>query len=341
MTRAILLAVTAVFLVSCDFLAGRPDPIRITGETMGTTYSVTVVDVPDGMTAETLQQEVEAVLADVNGKMSNWDPNSEVSKFNDARSVEPIPVSEDFLQVVTAANAVHELSGGKFDVTLAPLISLWGFGPKKPGEPVPSDPEIAAALRIVGQMTMLAVSAPDGTVAKTDPEVSINLSAIAKGFGVDQVAATLQQAGVENYLVEIGGDLVTAGKNAQDEPWSIGVERPDGEKQDVELIVPVSDLGLATSGDYRNYFEEDGVRYSHIIDPTTGRPITHSTASVTVVAENAMMADALATALLVTGADTGLTIADENGIAVLFMSRRDGVFRLEASNAFEKIVSID
>lgn len=341
MVRAIFLAVSVLLLVSCDFLEGKPDPIRIQGETMGTTYSVTIVDVPDDMTAEILQESVETVLAEVNGRMSNWDPNSEVSILNKNLDTNPIVVSEGFFYVMSAANQVNDLSGGKFDVTLAPLIALWGFGPKNPGEPIPGDDEIQAALKLVGQKTLLKLSESDNLITKADPAISINLSAIAKGYGVDRVAAELRANDIENYLVEIGGDLVTSGENATDQPWSIGIERPDSAKQDVELVVPVSDLGMATSGDYRNFIEYEGVRYSHIIDPTTGRPITHATASVTVLAENAMMADALATAFLVLGVDEGLEMANANDIAVLFMSRRDGAFELEASAAFEKIAPLD
>lgn len=278
--RTLLFALASLPLAAC-LPDGAPDSLTLSGKTMGTTYNVTVVDAPREADAETLQAAIDAALADVNAKMNNWDPTSEVSRFSNAASTEPVEISQDLQTVLTEANRIHALVDGKFDVTLAPLIDLWGFGPKKPGEPIPSDEEIAAALESIGQSDKLVLEG--NTLAKTQPDVSVNLSSIAKGFGVDQIGAALEAEGVDRYLVEIGGDLAAKGTNAEGEPWSIGIERPDARAQVVEIILPLSDLGLATSGDYRNYFEEDGVRYSHIIDPTSGRPVTHTTASVTVL----------------------------------------------------------
>jgi thiamine biosynthesis lipoprotein len=176
-------------------------------------------------------------------------------------------------------------------------------------------------LNAVGQARLLDLDREAGTLAKSDPAVGINLSAIAKGYGIDAVAATLREAGIENYMVEIGGDLVAMGENDKGESWRIGIEKPETGAQNPQLIVPLDNLGMATSGDYKNFFEQDGVRYSHIIDPTTGRPITHSTTSVTVLSENAMLADAWATAMLALGQDRGLELAEEHKLAVFFISR--------------------
>lgn len=334
--RALLLSVALLSLTAC-WPERPPESLKISGETMGTTYNVTVIDPPKSAAQESLLAEIEGALADVNSKMNNWDPSSEVSTFSAATSTAPVAISNDLNTVMTEANRIHTLVDGKFDVTLAPLIDLWGFGPKKPGEPIPTDAEIDAALAAIGQSDKLILS--DGTLAKTLPGVSVNLSAIAKGYGVDQIAAALESVGVDRYLVEIGGDLVAKGLNASDEPWSIGVERPDASAQVVETVLTVSDLGLATSGDYRNYFEEDGVRYSHIIDPTTGRPVTHSTASVTVLADSAMTADGLATALLVVGHDAAMRIAEAEGIAVMTIDREDGEFVTSTSPAFDALIA--
>ncbi|MCA8882477.1 MAG: FAD:protein FMN transferase [Rhodobacteraceae bacterium] len=335
MRKAFVLSVSLLLLGGCLVDKG-PETLRVSGKTMGTTYNVTVVDAPEGTTEAGLLDRIETVLTDVNGKLSNWDPNSEVSLFNASQSTDAVTISASFAQVMDAANDVHALSGGKFDVTLAPLIELWGFGPKRPGEPIPSDEDITAALEAVGQSSLLAL---DGTsLRKLRPDVSVNLSAIAKGFGVDQIAAALKADGIDRYLVEIGGDLVTSGFNGDNEPWSIGIERPDAASRTVEEILHLTDKGLATSGDYRNYFEEDGVRYSHIIDPTTGKPITHRTASTTVIADNAMTADAMATALLVVGRDAAFDIADKAGIAVLAIERVDGQFETSTSPAFDALM---
>lgn len=316
---------------------------RLAGETMGTTYHVVAVDVPPEVTETQLAVAVDETLKAVNASMSNWDPNSEVSLFNADTGTEPVAISPEFAHVMAAANEVHALSGGKFDVTLFPLIELWGFGAKKPGDPIPSDAEIAAALEHVGQARFLTLEG--GALAKSDPAVSVNLSAIAKGYGNDAVAEALRGFGVENYLVEIGGDLVAAGVNDKGEPWKIGIETPDAKSNAVEMVLPVSDLGMATSGDYRNYFEQDGVRYSHLIDPTTGRPVTHRATSVTVLAESGMMADALATAMMVLGEEAGMAVAEANDLAVFFISRAeagaDQEYVKHASPAFEKLRAAD
>ncbi|WP_027246012.1 FAD:protein FMN transferase [Leisingera daeponensis] len=341
MPRRFLLALIlpAVLLVSGCWFGSEPEEVRLSGQTMGTTYSV--IAIGEHLDQEALAAEVEATLAAVNAKMSNWDPASEVSTFSAARSTAPVRVSPEFAHVLAAANDVHEKTGGKFDVTLGPLIELWGFGPRKPEDPVPSDAAIAKALEGVGQARLLTLDAGAGTLKKSAPETGINLSAIAKGYGVDAVAQTLQGFGVENYMVEIGGDLVTKGQNAKGEAWRIGIEKPDAAAQTVQLIVPVSNLGLATSGDYRNYFEHEGQRYSHILDPVAGRPVTHRTASVTVIAENAMLADAWATAMLVLGSADGLKLAEQHKLAVFFIDRDvqagEDAYITSASSAFEAL----
>ncbi len=314
-----LTALALTCLVSGCLFDSEPDVVSLSGETMGTTFNITAIG--DDLDEAALASAVEATLADVNAKMSNWDPNSEVSTFSASPSTDPVSVSPEFATVIAAANDVHDKSGGTFDVTLGPLIELWGFGPRKPEDPVPSDADIQAALDAVGQARLLSLDTQAGTLSKSDPGVGINLSAIAKGFGIDAVAETLAETGIENYLVEIGGDVVAKGENDKGESWRIGVEKPDAGSQDLQLIVPLNNRGMATSGDYKNFFEQDGVRYSHIIDPNTGRPITHHTTSVTVLAENAMMADAWATAMLALGKDEGMKLAEEHKLAVFFISR--------------------
>ncbi len=312
-----VLAVAA--LVSGCLFDKEKEVVRLSGETMGTTFNITAIGVD--VDEEALADAVDETLAEVNAKMSNWDPTSEVSTFSASESTDAVAVSDEFALVIDAANDVHEKSGGTFDVTLGPLIELWGFGPRKPEDPVPSDVEIQAALDSVGQSRLLTLDREAGTLAKSDAGVGINLSAIAKGYGIDAVAETLRDAGIENYMVEIGGDLVTMGQNDKNEAWRIGIEKPETGVQAIQLIVQLDDLGMATSGDYKNFFEQDGVRYSHIIDPVTGRPITHRTTSVTVLAENAMMADAWATAMLALGQEKGLELAEKHKLAVYFISR--------------------
>lgn len=319
----------SVGLSGCLFDAG-PQTLRIGGETMGTTYSVTVVADEDTIDTDTLTATISATLDDVNAAMSNWDPGSEISRFNAAATTDPVPVSDDLHTLMGVAMEVHALSGGRFDVTVAPLIDLWGFGPRTPDSPVPDAAAIEAAMAAVGQAAMLSMG--DGTLAKSRPDVTANLSAIAKGWGVDAVAAALRDAGIDRYLVEIGGDLVAAGTNADGAPWRVGIERPETGGGAVGRVVDVSGAGLATSGDYRNYVEHDGTRFSHIIDPVTGRPIAHRTASVTVIADDATRADALATALMAMDDAEAMALAAEHDIAALLIVREgDGFATLETA----------
>ncbi|MEM6824525.1 MAG: FAD:protein FMN transferase [Pseudomonadota bacterium] len=332
--------VVILFLAACR---DQPSVLEVSGETMGTTYNIVAVDASAELDAGDVKSQVEQVLADVNGQMSNWDPNSEISQFNAAQTTEPIAISAELATVVRAANEVHEKSLGQFDVTLGPLIELWGFGPRNSESPVPTDAAIASALEVVGQSKVLALAEEPATLSKALPETSVYLAAIAKGYGVDMVAALLVELGLEDYLVEIGGDLLAAGENPEGVPWSIGIEKPDAGDRTVEEVISISGLGMATSGDYRNYFEEKGVRYSHIIDAETGRPIDHETASVTVLAESAMMADAWATAFLALGTARGSVIAEELDLAVYFIDRDaslgDDGFRSSSSSRFQALVA--
>ncbi|MEO0484752.1 MAG: FAD:protein FMN transferase [Pseudomonadota bacterium] len=299
----------------------RTSVIELAGSTMGTTYTIVAIDSTGALSRSKVQGAVDGVLASVNAQMSNWDAGSEVSLFNAARTTDAVAVSPEFAQVMAAAQEVHELSGGQFDVTTGPLIEAWGFGARKPGDAMPSDAAITAALAATGQSRQITVT--DGALQKSNPEAEVYLSAIGKGYGVDAVGEALAGLGIENFMVEIGGDMLTAGVNPQGDAWQIGIETPDAYDRTIQRIVGVSNMGLATSGDYRNYFEVDGQRYSHILDATTGRPITHKTASATVMTENAMLADAWATGMLVLGSDTGLELADALDMAVLFIDRAE------------------
>ncbi|KPA22484.1 Thiamine biosynthesis lipoprotein ApbE precursor [Shimia sp. SK013] len=293
--------------------------ILLSGQTMGTNYTVVAVDPANSVSKDALQTAINASLAKTDNQMSNWNAGSEISKINTARTSAPIAVSAEMAELLDGANAVHAATEGLFDLTVGPLIDVWGFGAKgKPGH-MPSEADIASAMTKVGQGDALRLS--DAGLQKLNPEAEMYLSAIGKGYGVDQIGQTLEQFGIENYMVEIGGDILTKGKNAEGMAWQIAIESPDALLRDVQKIVGVSNLGMATSGDYRNYFEEDGQRYSHIIDATTGRPVTHNTASVTVLAENAMLADAWATGLLAMGRERGMIVAEAHDLAVLFIDR--------------------
>lgn len=347
MNRWFLGAIAALLLVAALLIPAlfgeEGEVIRLSGETMGTRYNVTIVKT--GLDPDMLAAVVQEKLKLVNASMSSWDPNSEVSRFTALQQTGPMKISRELVAVMAAAEQVHRQSKGRFDVTLGPLIELWGFGPQKPADLVPSNELIAAAMQHVGQGRLLHLDSVFGTLAKSDGQVGVNLSAIAKGYGIDAVAAALRKAGIDNYMVEIGGDLVTRGTNQYGEHWRIGVEQPRRGAKTVQLVLPLTNLGLATSGDYRNFFEVAGVRYSHILDATTGRPVSHRTNSVTVVAPNAMLADAWATAMLALGEQAGLKIANRHGLAVFFISRDasgpEGTYITEQSDAFANLLTVE
>jgi thiamine biosynthesis lipoprotein len=313
---------------------------EIAGATMGTTYNVVAIDGTRRVREPDLIAAITTALDEVNGQMSNWDSQSEISVFNAQASTEPVALSPALADVMAAATEVNRASLGRFDTTMGPLIELWGFG--APGmNPMPSEAQIAAAKALSGHENTLRLV--DGSLQKMRPEAQVYLAAIGKGYGADHVGRAIEALGITDYFVEIGGDLYTSGKNASGQPWQIGIEKPMALSGGVMEVVGVSGLGLASSGDYRNYFENGGQRYSHVIDPATGRPITHHTASATVLAENSMLADAWATAMLILGRERGLEVAEKEGIAVHFIERdtasADMVFTSARSSAFARLTA--
>lgn len=318
----------------------RKQIIEFAGFSMGTTYKVVAVDHDNRFDEAEVQTAVTTALNQVNKSMSNWDESSEISRLNAASAGVNTPVSAELSQVMQAAAEVNRASNGRFDTTLGPLIELWGFGAK--GEQaMPSEEAIAQARALSGHENTLEIGA--GAVRKTRSDATVYLAGIGKGFGADHVGRALESIGLSDYLIEIGGDLYAAGRNPDGLPWQIGIESPNPGDRNVMGIVGVSGLGLASSGDYRNFFENDGHRYSHLIDPATGKPVDHDTASATVLAENAMLADAWSTAMLILGREQGLKIAEKHGIAVQFVDRvRNAAtmtFRTEASEAFKSLTA--
>ena len=306
---------------------------ELVGSTMGTTFSVKIVDPPTNLDLVALQDEVQAALDDINQSMSTYINDSALSQFNASESTDWQDVPGDLCYAIEAAGVVSEFTGGAFDVTVAPLVDLWGFGPPDtPSEP-PADDAIDAVMSDVGY-TRLDIDCSIPAIRKTSPGIRVDLSAFAKGHAVDLVSELLNVRGLPDYLVEIGGEMRMRGLNAKEEPWAIAVESPKRNERSVQLILNLTDAAMATSGDYRNFFEYDGEFYSHTIDPRTGRPISHDTASVTVVADTAAFADAAATALLVLGPDEGLALADRESIAALFLLRLGDQFEERMSQTF-------
>ena len=317
-------------------LQQRPAPTTaygFSGPTMGTSYHVTLATDPGEALRTRLAVDIEATLARINGRMSTYDPESELSRFNAHTGTDWYPVSEETLEVVRTAQEISALTGGAFDVTVGPLVDLWGFGPARPAELPPSNQRISDLLARVGY-GLLDLREDPPALRKRKPELHVDLSAIAKGYAVDEVAALLAAAGIEDFLVEIGGEIQASGTNKAGLPWRIAIEKPASGQRTAQRIIGIHDLGLATSGDYRNFFEVSGQRYSHTIDPRTGHPVRHQVASVSVLDPSAMRADALATALLAMGAD-GFAFAERHAIAALVIERdADGGFQERPTSAF-------
>jgi thiamine biosynthesis lipoprotein len=309
------------------------DGVRFGGETMGTRYSVTIAGAPlSKARLEAAQADVHAALDGVDRRMSLYRADSELTGFN-AHPTTPLQLSEDLFAVLVVAQTVSRLSGGAFDVSVAPLVRAWGFGPERPSA-LPSPQEIETRRALIGYRG-LRLDPANRTAIKAHGGLQADLGGVAKGYGVDLAARALEALGIGDYMIEAGGEVRASGLNREGRPWRIGIEEPDVMPRRARLVVPLSGAAMATSGDYRNYFERGGKRYSHEIDPVTASPITHELASVTVVTKDCAQADALSTALMVLGPQKGWMLADRASLAAHFIIRDPGgTLRDRATPAF-------
>ena len=326
-------------LLACQQPAQKPRLHTFTGPTMGTSYTVKIVveDLDDEQRAA-LQQLIQAKLDEVNSKMSHYLGDSELSLLNQWQSVEPFSVSQETFEVLDHAAEVSRLTRGAFDITVGPLVDAWGFGP--PGRPTkPPDQQVLDHLLETTGWDLLELLPDVPAVRKAVPQLTMDLSAIAKGYGVDQVAEALESEDIQHFMVEVGGEIRTLGSNPNGNPWRIAIEKPDPSRRELQIVIPLSNLSLATSGDYRNYYEEDGQRISHTIDPRDGWPVRHSVASVSVIHRECVRADAFATALLVLGPE-GFELAEELGLAAFFLAHTpEGGFAERRTTAFSSLVA--
>lgn len=313
-------ALLLVLLAAC---APTPRELAFSGNALGTSYSVKVIDRRGDLAAAGLPERVREVLDDLDRKLSTYKPDSELNRLNRQPLGVPFAASKDLYQVLAIARRVYRMSEGAFDPTVRPLVDLWGFGPVDTGDRVPADSEIAALLERIG-FDRIELGSGDQVIRRGD--VTLDLSAVAKGFIVDRLAEELVALGASDLMVEVGGEIRVRGRRADGGLWRIAVEAPRAGGGAVERILELTDLGVATSGDYRNYFERDGVRYSHTLDPQSGRPVQHRLASVTVLAPTSAEADAVATALMVMGEERGLEFATAHELAVLLLVRQGDGF---------------
>lgn len=310
------LRIPQLILVQLAALAvtmGAASPVKISGKTMGTYFAVTISELPEGVTKAQIEVALNGRLDAINQQMSTWIPQSEISLFNQTESSDWFPVSKEFLEVTREARRIYGLTEGAFDPTVSPVIDLWGFGDKRPKK-IPTDEQINAALDSIG-MEHIELQSEPPALRKTKPGIQLNLSAIAKGYAVDDLARTLEHLQLVSFLVDIGGETRAGGKKPDGSPWKLGIESPLG---GLQQIVSLTNESIATSGDYRNFFQIEGKKYSHAINPVTGRPVEDPPASVSVRHISCMTADAFATALMVMSQDKAIKLARTEGLSVLF-----------------------
>lgn len=314
--------------------ARAPQELVISGPTMGTTYSVKVVAAPDGVDTHALRVATDEVLERIDRSMSGYRDDSEISRFNASTSTEWFAVSADLAIVVDYALKVSRESAGAFDVTVRPLVAAWGFGAA--GEPVdlPDAAELADLKARVGYQRLHArIESP--ALRKEDATWTVDLNGIAPGYAVDLLAARLQAMHIDNFMIDIGGEVRAQGRNAQGTLWRIAVERPIDAEPEPYAIVQLDNASVTTSGEYRQYYDRDGRRYSHTIDPRTGRPVEHHLAAVVVIGRSSMHTDAWATAFNVLGTEAGQALASRLGMPVLFIDAQGGELRSFATPRFQ------
>lgn len=307
---------------------------RFGGPTMGSSYTVQYV--PTGKAADPakIKAEVDAILSSLDEQFSTYRDDSLVSRFNalPAGACQALPA--DMLQLWHYGEQLAQQSGGAFDLTVEPLMNLWGFGPQSRSEKVPDAAELERERARVGHQHLHV----RGDQLCKDVDAQLDFDSIVAGYAVDRVSARLAELGLTDYLVEITGELKAVGHKPDGTPWRIALEVPSGERErQVERSVALDGIGLSTSGDYRNYFEEGGQRYSHTFDPRTGTPVRHALAAVTVAEAQALHADGLSTLLMVLGPEEGYTFAERNGLAAFFIVRQGEGFVTRATPRFEAL----
>ncbi|AOE84695.1 FAD:protein FMN transferase [Pseudomonas sp. TCU-HL1] len=324
----------ALLLSASLLLAGCGDRLeQFGGPTMGSSYSVKYVRSASGPSVEQARHEVEGILAEIDQQMSTYRADSEVERFNALPAGSCMALPASMLELVSFASDLSKDSDGAFDMTVEPLLNLWGFGPQSRGNQVPSADAIAAAKVGVGQQH-LSVS---GQQLCKDAPVQLDFNSIAAGYAVDRVVTRLGELGVGSALVEITGELKAVGRKPDGTPWRVAIEAPRDDRQIAQKIIQLDGLGVSTSGDYRNYFEKDGKRYSHTLDPKTGAPINHNLAAVTVVDESVLRADGLSTLLMVLGPEAGRAYAERHDIAAFFVTREGQGFVSQGSSRFREL----
>ena len=314
-----------------------PGETEVTGEAQGTTYHIKMVLDKQTAPLDELKRRIVSDLAEIDAQLSNYREDSEISRLNRLETGDWLPVSREISGLLVIASRVYELSGGCYDLTVKPLFDLWGFS--KHENRVPSDNEIAALLPHIG-MQLLEIDAVNQRIRKKDPKLKIDLDSIAQGYSVGVVAHGLEALGVQNYLVEIGGEMMVKGRKANGDDWRVGVETPTPLQQSVQKVIDIHErqgTAVMTAGTYRNFFEEGGQTYSHILNPKTGRPVTHHLRSVTVMHDDPAWADAWDTALLCVGEEEAMRLAEAEHLKALLMYDKEQKLQEYMTKAFVEV----
>ncbi len=333
---SVIMTLAVAALAGCSFQE-EEKVWEISGGIFGTTYHINVVLPQDDAKLKILAHGIRSELERVDNAMSTWKQDSELSMLNHKQDQSSwTALSAPLFEVISRAQDVSAFTGGAFDVTVGPVVNLWGFGPDARPKTTPPEEALADLLEVTG-WEFLELDAETRSIRSKKPQY-IDLSGIAKGYGVDVVARYLDTEGIQAYLVEIGGEVRTRGRKPDGAIWRLAVETPSEQARQVNKIVALDNRSMATSGDYRNYYESEGQRYSHTIDPDTGRPISHQLASVTVISDDCMTADALATAFNVMGFDRAMGLATRENIPAYFIVRGEAGFEVHSSPAFSSYI---
>ncbi|MFW0765128.1 FAD:protein FMN transferase ApbE [Trabulsiella odontotermitis] len=335
--RAAWLA-TLVLITGCDTAtppkAAKPAATVLEGKTMGTFWRVSAIDI-DETRATALRQKVQTQLDADDQLLSTWKNDSALMRFNQSQSTTPWPVNEAMADIVTESLRIGAKTSGAMDITVGPLVNLWGFGPDKQPVKTPTEAEIEAAKARSGLKHLSVINlAGQQFLQKDIPDLFVDLSTVGEGYAADHLARLMEQEGISRYLVSVGGALVSRGMNAEGQPWRVAIQKPTDRENAVQAIVDINGHGISTSGSYRNYYELDGKRISHVIDPQTGRPIDHKLVSVTVIAPTALEADGWDTGLMVLGPEKAKEVVREQGLAVYMIIKEGDGFRTWMSPQF-------
>ncbi|HHI2411674.1 TPA: FAD:protein FMN transferase ApbE [Klebsiella quasipneumoniae] len=335
--RAALLGACVLFS-GCDSATTPATPAStatvLDGKTMGTFWRVSVIGV-DEVKAQALRAKVQAQLDADDRLLSTWKNDSALMRFNHATDTRPWPVSEAMADIVTLSLRIGAKTHGAMDITVGPLVNLWGFGPDKQPVATPDAQAIAAAKARTGLQHLQVINQSGRQFLQKDiPDLFVDLSTVGEGYAADHLARLMEQEGISRYLVSVGGALVSRGMNGEGKPWRVAIQKPTDRENAVQAIVDINGHGISTSGSYRNYYELDGKRISHVIDPQTGQPITHKLVSVTVIAPTALEADGWDTGLMVLGPEKAQQVVREQGLAVYMIVKEGEGFKTWMSPQF-------